>query len=171
MVGIPTLACLHFCRPSIARWMRTAAPSGRRKGAANPISSSLAHSLHENQCGSDCAVKKRAPCPGKAARAFGDAGPRQDASAAEVVDKLPSQPAGMCGQPLPVAFPVRSAPPLHVPRTSPCQRASYSFSKRVSISAEWNTANLGCSFSTVAFNISSTAMPAIRPLPMGATCC
>ena len=59
---------------------------GHRKGTANPISSSLAYSLHENQCGSDCAVKNRAPRPGKAAKTFGDAGPKQDASAAGVVD-------------------------------------------------------------------------------------
>jgi hypothetical protein len=57
---------------------------GRRKGAASPISSSLAYSLYENQCGSDCAVKDRAPRPGKAAKTFGDAGPKQDASAARI---------------------------------------------------------------------------------------
>jgi hypothetical protein len=33
-------------------------------------------------------------------------------SAAEIVDKLPPQPAGVSSQPLPVALPVRSAPAL-----------------------------------------------------------
>jgi hypothetical protein len=61
VVGIPISACLHICRPSIAWWRQHSSISprarpGRRKGSANPISPSLAYSLHENQCGSDCAV-------------------------------------------------------------------------------------------------------------------
>jgi hypothetical protein len=40
-------------------------------------------------------------------------GPKQDANAAEVVDKLPPEPSGVRRQPLPVALPDRSAPALH----------------------------------------------------------
>jgi hypothetical protein len=79
---LPAFDRLVDAHSSISPRMRP----GRRKGTANPMSSSLAHSLHENQCGSDCAVKNRAPRPGKAAKTFGDAGPKQDASAAGIVD-------------------------------------------------------------------------------------
>jgi len=79
VVGIPTSACLHFCRPrspvgcAQPHLKRVRTRPGRRTGTANSISSSLAYSLHENQCGSACAAKNRAPRPGRAARTFGDA--------------------------------------------------------------------------------------------------
>ena len=65
VVGIPTSA-IPALLPAFDRLLdvhSSISPRtlpGRRKGAANPISTSLAYSLHANQCGSDCAVKNRA---------------------------------------------------------------------------------------------------------------
>ena len=77
-------ACTSAGLRSPGGWHLTTKRPGHRKGTANPISSSLAYSLHENQCGSDCAVKNRASRPGKATKTFGDAGPKQDAAPPEL---------------------------------------------------------------------------------------
>ena len=70
MVGIPTSACLHFC-PAFDRLVDAhsqhlkQAPTrpGRCTGTANPISSSLAYSLHENQSAVIALSKKSRPSP------------------------------------------------------------------------------------------------------------